>query len=105
MIRPVAERPMSFDELQPGQAFTAGPRSINRADIDAFTALSGDATALHSDENYARTTPFGGIVAHGALVLSVATGLAYQIGIFDGTVLAVRSMDVSFDRPVFPETR
>ena len=93
---------MCFDDLQPGQTFSAGPRTIERAEIDAFAALSGDRTALHSDEAYARTTPFGGLVAHGALVLAVGTGLAFDVGIFEGTVLAIRSMDIRFDRPVFP---
>ena len=93
---------MCFEDLQPGQTFSSGPRTIERAQIDAFTALSGDRTALHSDEAYARTTPFGGLVAHGALVLAVGTGLAFEIGIFEGTVLAIRSMDIRFDRPVYP---
>lgn len=93
---------MGFDDLEPGQAFTSGPRTISRADIDAFTTVSGDRTGLHCDEAYARTTPFGGVIAHGALVLAAATGLAYELGIFEGTVLAVRSMEVRFDRPVFP---
>lgn len=93
---------MSFDELQPGQAFEAGPRVIDRSDIDAFTRLSGDRTALHCDDDYARSTPFGAVVAHGVLVLAVGTGLAYDTGIFLGTVLAVRSMELSFERPVFP---
>jgi len=94
--------PLSFDELQPGQSFAAGPRTLSRADIDAFTRLSGDRTGLHCDEAYARTTPFGGVVAHGALVLAAATGLAYDLGIFEGTVLAVQALTVRFDRPVFP---
>ncbi|MHC4821215.1 MAG: MaoC/PaaZ C-terminal domain-containing protein [Planctomycetota bacterium] len=94
--------PQSFDDLNVGTAFTAGPREITRTDIDDFTRISGDRTALHSDDAYASTTPFGGVVAHGALSLAVATGLAYQTGIFEGTVLAVRQMDVRFDRPVFP---
>jgi acyl dehydratase len=93
---------MCFEDFRPGQTFSAGPRSIERREIDAFTALSGDRTALHSDEAYARTTPFGGLVAHGALVLAVATGMAFDIGIFEGTVLAIRSMDIRFDRPVYP---
>jgi acyl dehydratase len=93
---------MFFEDLQPGQTFSVGPRAIQRAEIDAFTELSGDRTALHSDEAYARTTPFGGLVAHGTLVVAVATGLAYELGIFEGTVLAIRSMDNRFDRPVFP---
>jgi acyl dehydratase len=102
MIGRVAHSPRSFDELLPGQVFTAGPRVIDRSDIDAFTRLSGDRTALHCDDGYARSTPFGAVVAHGALVLAVGTGLAYETGIFLGTVLAVRSMEISFERPVFP---
>ena len=92
-----------FDDFDPGQTFSSAPRRITRLDIDAFTSLSGDHTALHNDDAYAATTPLGGIVAHGALVLSVATGLAYALGIFEGSVLAVRSMDVAFDRPVRPD--
>jgi acyl dehydratase len=102
MISFVDPGPMGFDELQPGQVFEAGPRVIDRSDIDAFTRLSGDRTALHCDDDYARTTPFGAVVAHGVLVLAVGTGLAYDTGIFLGTVLAVRSMELSFERPVFP---
>lgn len=94
--------PHTFDELEPGTAFEAGPRTISREDIDRFTQLSGDRTALHSDEDYARQTPLGGLVSHGVLNLSAATGLAYQMGVFEGTVLAIRSMTVKYDRPVFP---
>ena len=102
MISAVTNGPMCFEELQPGQVFEAGPRVIDRSDIDAFTRLSGDRTALHCDDDYARTTPFGAVVAHGVLALAVGTGLAYDTGIFHGTVLAVRSMEISFERPVFP---
>jgi len=94
--------PMTFDELPAGTKFVAGSRSISREDISAFAALSGDHTALHSDEAYAASTPFGRVVAHGALNLAIATGLAYSTGVFEGTVLAVRSMEVAFDRPVYP---
>ncbi len=99
---PMEYAPHTFDELAEGASFTAGPRTITREDIDAFTRVSGDRTALHSDEEYARRTPLGGLVAHGVLNLAAATGLAYEMGIFEETVLAVRSMDVSYDRPVFP---
>lgn len=102
LIPSVAQPPTRFDELQPGQPFTGGPRSISRADIHTFTAPSGDRTGLRGDESYARTTSSGGVVAHGAVVLSVATGLAYQIGMSECRLLAIRSMDVRFDRPIFP---
>ncbi len=96
------KQPMTFDELSLNATFNAGPRVVTRDDISAFAELSGDHTALHSDEAYAASTPFGGVVAHGALNLAIATGLAYSTGLFHGTVLAVRSMEISFDRPVFP---
>jgi acyl dehydratase len=94
---------LHYDDFVPGRTFSSAPRLISRDDIDAFTTLSGDHTALHSDDAYAATTPLGGVVAHGALVLSVATGLAYSLGIFEGTVLAVRSMEGTFERPVRPD--
>ncbi len=99
---PMEHQPHTYDDLKPGQSFLAGPRTISAADVAAFARLSGDQTALHTDESYAATTPFGGIVAHGALVLAAATGLAYDMGVFEGTVLAFRSMEVSYDRPVKP---
>jgi acyl dehydratase len=93
----------TFDQLSVGDVFEAGPRVISRADIDTFTKVSGDHTALHCDDDYAATTPFGGVVAHGVLNLAAATGLAYDSAVFEGTVLAIRSMDVRFDRPVRPD--
>ena len=94
-------RPHTYDDLVPGLRFDQGPRAISRADIDAFTSVSGDRTALHSDDAYAATTPFGRVIAHGVLNLAVATGLAYESGVFEGTVLAIRGMEIRFDRPVF----
>jgi len=103
MIPCMQYEPKLYDDLQRGMAFSTGTRRVRREDIAAFAELSGDHTRLHSDDAYAASSPFGRIVSHGALNLAVATGLAYSLGIFEGTVLAVRSMEVSFDRPVFPE--
>ena len=104
MMPPIAmeHTPHAFDDLSLGDNFEAGPRTISREDIDRFTQVSGDRTALHSDEEYARNTPFGGLVAHGVLNLAAATGLAYDMGVFEGTVLAIRSMEVRYERPVRP---
>lgn len=95
--------PHTFDDLAMGQAFVAGPRRVSREDIAAFAEVSGDHTALHTDPEYAATTPLGGLVAHGALSLAVATGLAHDTGAFETTVLAFRSLECSYDRPVFPD--
>lgn len=57
---------------------------------------------MHTDAAYAAKTPFGQRVAHGALIFSVATGLAYRMRFLEGTVLAFRSVDEwKFSLPVF----
>ena len=95
--------PQHYDDLALGQAFEAGPRRVSREDVATFAELSGDHTALHTDPEYAATTPLGGLVAHGALSLAVATGLAHETGAFETTVVAFRSLEISYDRPVFPD--
>jgi acyl dehydratase len=40
-------------------------------------------------------------VAHGLLVVSVATGLIVQTGMMEGTVHAFRELEWKFSRPVF----
>lgn len=94
--------PHLYDDFAEGQVFRHGPRRVSRADIAAFAGVSGDHTALHNDDAYAATTPFGGVVAHGVLNLAIGTGLAYASQLLEGTVLAVVSVACSFDRPVFP---
>ena len=49
---------------------------------------------------YAAADTFGQRVAHGLLVLSVASGLATQTGLIEGTVLAFRELDSKFSLPV-----
>jgi 3-hydroxybutyryl-CoA dehydratase len=38
--------------------------------INAYAEASGDHNPIHLDEAFARTTPMGGTIAHGMLVLS-----------------------------------
>jgi len=40
-----------------------------------FAAFSGDWNPLHTDDEYAKKGPFGERIAHGFLVLAVASGL------------------------------
>ena len=66
----------SLRELRTGDTVTAGPRTVTRADIDHFAEFTGDTFYAHTDEQAAAANAlFGGIVAHGYLVLSFAAGL------------------------------
>ena len=63
-------------ELRTGDTVVAGPRPVTRADIDHFAEFTGDTFYAHTDEAAAAANAlFGGIVAHGYLVVSFAAGL------------------------------
>ena len=68
----------------------------------AFAALSGDWNPIHTDAVFAADHPFGQRVAHGLLVMSIATGLAVRLGFMEETVLAFRELgEWKFSLPVF----
>jgi acyl dehydratase len=67
-----------------------------------FAALSGDWNLIHTDAEYSQGQMFGQRVAHGLLILSVASGLAVRLGFLEETTLAFRSIsEWRMQRPVF----
>ncbi|RKS06553.1 oxepin-CoA hydrolase/3-oxo-5,6-dehydrosuberyl-CoA semialdehyde dehydrogenase [Nocardiopsis sp. Huas11] len=63
-------------ELRIGDTIESAERTVTRADIDHFAEFTGDTFYAHTDEEAAAANPlFGGIVAHGYLVVSLAAGL------------------------------
>ena len=68
-----------FDDLPLEKKFVTSGRTITEADVVAFAGMSGDYNSLHVDETFAASTPFGGRIAHGLLVLSVASGLSTRL--------------------------
>lgn len=88
-----------FEDYQVGQRWVTRGRTITEADVVNFAGLSGDFFPLHVDEDYARRTRFGRRVAHGFLVLSVASGL---VPASPEAVEALYGLDrVRFVAPVF----
>jgi acyl dehydratase len=90
-----------FEEFELGQEYQTNARTITETDIVNFAGLSGDFNFIHTDAEAAKATSFGRRVAHGMLVVSIATGLAVQQGFIDGTTLAFRELTWKFTRPVF----
>ena len=92
-----------FEELTAQSAFETAPRTVTLEDIDAFVRLTGDDNRLHTDDAFARSQGFDGRIAHGALVVSIATGLAWGTGILTDTTIAFRAIeDWKFTQPVYP---
>jgi len=91
-----------FEEFSVGQKVVTEKRTIAENDIMSFAALSGDDNRIHTDPEFSKTTMFGRQVAHGLLGLAIASGLAWQTGILDGTVIAFREVNEwKFVKPVF----
>ena len=97
---PGSARNLFFDELAIGARFISTGRTITDADIVLFAGLSGDFTRIHLDEEYGRQTAFGGRVAHGALGLSIATGLITQMGVTQETAMALLDITARFAGPL-----
>lgn len=91
-----------FEEFEVGGSITSVGRTVTEADVVAFAALTGDWNTMHTDAEYAAQHPFGQRVAHGLLVLSIASGLANRLGFLEGTALAFREIGSwKFSLPVF----
>ena len=93
-LRPV--QGLYYEEYTVGDAITSQGRTVTEADIVNFAMLSGDWNPLHTDAEAARETPYGERIAHGLLVLSMATGLAERLGFMHQTVLGFMGLEWQF---------
>ncbi|KRA30016.1 MULTISPECIES: phenylacetic acid degradation bifunctional protein PaaZ [unclassified Nocardioides] len=93
----------SLAELRIGDSVVSGSRTVTLADIDHFAEFTGDTFYAHTDpEAAAANDLFGGIVAHGYLVVSLAAGLFVEPN--PGPVLANFGVDnLRFLTPVKAE--
>jgi 3-hydroxybutyryl-CoA dehydratase len=90
---------LHFEEFAVGRSWTSAARLVTQDDIDRFAALTG----VHVDwVVVAARTPFRTRIAHGLLVESLVSGLAWQLGIFRGTIVALREVSMRFEAPVVP---
>ena len=86
-----------FDELSLGQSAETS-QVVGAADIEAFAAVSGDVNPVHLDEAYARTTPFGGRIAHGMLAAAYISAVIGNR--LPGSGAIYLSQSLRFRRPV-----
>lgn len=90
-----------FEDFRVGQSFDSTTRVLTEDDLVDFARLSGDRNPIHVDEEYAAGTPFGRRLVHGPLGLAAAFGLLHEMGIVDGTVIALLDAHWNFTAPLF----
>jgi 3-hydroxybutyryl-CoA dehydratase len=75
-------------------------RTVTRDTIDGYEEILGIGNPLHFDEEFARETRFGGIIAHGMMSLAYVSEMmaeAFGAGWYESGEL-----DTTFVRPVRP---
>jgi 3-hydroxybutyryl-CoA dehydratase len=99
---PSGKRGMYFEEFEAGQRIVSMGRTITESDIVTFAGFSGDYNQIHTDAEFSQESGFGQRVAHGLLGLSIASGLAVQTGLMEGTIMAFREVNNwRFSLPIF----
>lgn len=74
--------------------------TITQERIGRYAEITEDWNPLHVDEAFARTTSFGGVIAHGMLSLNLAWELLREIHGDEG--IADVELTVRFKKPVRP---
>ncbi|WP_088283909.1 MaoC family dehydratase [Ideonella sp. A 288] len=87
------------EDLRPGMHATYS-KTITEADIVLFAGVSGDNNAVHTNEEFAQTTDFGGRIAHGFLTASVISAAVANRLPGPGTVYL--GQQLKFRAPVRP---
>ena len=86
-----------FEDMHVGMTATFA-KTITEADIVLFAGASGDNNAMHTNEEFAATTPFKGRIAHGMLSASVISAAIANKLPGPGTIYMKQSLE--FRAPV-----
>ncbi len=91
-----------FDEYAVGAEYITPSRTLTETDVVMFAAMTGDYNELHTSAEFMKNSQFGRRLVHGLLALSVAHGLLFRLGLFEGTAIAFLGIDSwKFEAPLF----
>ena len=93
---------MYFDDLKLGMTVRTAPAVIQKEKMMAF-ALDYDNIPLHTDEEYAKTTPFGSVIAPGVMSFMAVWAKYLEVDFFGRELLAGKSTSIQWLKPVYPE--
>jgi 3-hydroxybutyryl-CoA dehydratase len=54
-------------------------KTVSESDVYLFAGITGDLSPNHVDEAFMKTTPYGGRIAHGALLVGYMSGCSTDI--------------------------
>ena len=93
---------MYFDDLKLGMTVQTAPAVIEKEKMMAF-ARDYDNIPLHTDEEYAKTTPFGKLIAPGVMSFMSVWAKYLEVDFFGAELLAGKSTKIEWHKPVFAD--
>ncbi|MCZ6546019.1 MAG: MaoC/PaaZ C-terminal domain-containing protein [Chloroflexi bacterium] len=90
-----------FEDFQLGETFRSPSKTITDAHFLFFSGLTGDSHPIHYDDEYAKSTRFGGRVAHGLLLSAMtAAGASSLSPLIEESIVAFVEQSARFLQPV-----
>ena len=93
---------MYFDDLKIGMAVDTAPAVIEKEKMMAF-AHDYDPIPLHTDEEYAKTTPFGKLIAPGVMSFMSVWAKYLEVDFFGEELIAGKSTKIEWLKPVYAD--
>ena len=93
---------MYFEDLKIGMTVETSPAVIEKEKMMAF-ARDYDNIPLHTDEDYAKTTPFGKLIVPGVMSFMSVWAKYLEVDFFGEELLAGKSTKIEWLKPVFAD--
>lgn len=93
---------MYFEDIPMNAVYDLEPVVIRREQILSF-ARDYDYIPLHTDEEYAKTTRFGGLIAPGVMTFMLVWTKFIDVNVFGQELVAGKSTSMEWIRPVYPD--
>ena len=91
---------MYFDDIKIGMTADISPAVIEKEKMTAF-ARTYDNIPLHTDEEYAKATPFGALIAPGVMSFMSVWAKYLEVDFFGKELLAGKSTHIEWLKPVY----
>ncbi len=93
---------MYFNELKLGMSVEIPPAVIEKQKMVDF-ARDYDNIPLHTDEAYAKASPFGALIAPGVMSFMAVWAKYLEVDFFGEELLAGKSTKIEWHKPVYAE--
>ena len=93
---------MYFEDIKVGMTVNIAPAVIEKQKMLDF-AKTSDNIPLHTDEQYAKASPFGALIAPGVMSFMSVWAKYLEVDFFGEELLAGKSTKIEWHKPVFAQ--